>query len=167
MSGFTGHRTPEAERPEEGGAVFTWGAAQAMLPLVARIADDLVRLCGRLDVLRPELAGLERSRHTLAWPERQRRYALHEEEASTGKELRAVQAELTDLGVVVLHGPSGLVGFPTIVNEQPAFFSWRPGEEGLTFWNFAGDPARRPVPEAWTQPPPEKRPGKGRPRSRR
>jgi hypothetical protein len=166
MSGFTGHRAPEAESPEPGGQVFTWGAARAMLPLVARVADDLVRLHAHLDAVRPELADLERSRRSLAWPGRRRRYVLLDEEEATARELRAVQAELAGLGVAVLHGPSGLVGFPTIVNEQAAYFSWRPGEDGLGFWNFAGDPARRPVPEGWTKPQ-EKRPGKGRPRSRR
>jgi hypothetical protein len=51
------------------------------------------------------------------------------------------------------------------VNEREAFFSWRPGEDGLEFWNFAGDPVRRSVPEAWTKAPP-KRPAKGKNKSR-
>jgi hypothetical protein len=145
--------------------VFTWGTARAMLPLAERIVADLVRLHARLEELRPETELLERRRLTLAWPERARRYQLLEEQAAVEKERQAVRGELSGLGVKVLHEASGLIGFATIVNEREAFFSWRPGEEGLEFWNFVGDPVRRPVPEAWTKAPP-KRVGKGKSRSK-
>src|SRR5262249_9200384 len=108
---------------------------------------------------------LERGRLALTWPERARRYQLMEETSAAEKELLAMRAELEALNVTVLHEASGLIGFATIVNERPAFFSWRPGEGGLEFWNFAGDPMRRPVPEAWTKAPP-RRPGKGKSRSK-
>jgi hypothetical protein len=166
MSGFTGRRsTGAAERRGQGDRVFTWGSARAMLPLAGRIVADLVRLYARLEELRPETEQLESRRLALSWPERARRYQLQEEKAAADKELRAVRAELTALGVAVLHEASGLIGFATIVNEREAFFSWRPGEDGLEFWNFAGDPVRRSVPEAWTKAPP-KRPGKGKSRSK-
>ena len=45
----------------------------------------------------------------------------------------------------------GRVGFPTIVNEQPAFFSWRHGEDGVHYWHFLEHTTRRPIPASWTK----------------
>ncbi len=167
MSGFTGRRSSGSTgRRGQGDMVFAWGPARAMLPLVGRVVDDLVRLHARLEELRGDAARLERRRLALGWPERARRYRLLEETKAAARELRSVRDELAGLGVTVLHEASGLVGFATVVNEREAFFSWRPGEEGLDFWNFAGDPARRPVPESWIKAPPPRRPGKGKSRSK-
>ena len=162
MSGFTENRAPEAsERPGPNDLVLTWDARRAMLPLVGRIASDLVRCHGRLARIRPEQSRLDRHRQTLAWPERSRRYQLQDESAALEQELAGLGAELEVLGVVLLDAGNGLVGFPTIVNNRRAYFSWKPGEDGVRFWNFAGDTVRRPVPASWTRTPPE-RSGKGR-----
>jgi hypothetical protein len=153
MSGFTENRASGASERSGGDAVvLTWGAAGAMLPLVGRIAADVVQLHDRLARLRPEKDRLDRMRRTLAWPDRARRYQLQEETAAALKELQDATAELDVLGVVLLHGPAGIVGFPTMVNDRPAYFSWQPGEEKLGFWNYADDLVRRPVPASWTRP---------------
>ena len=120
-----------------------------------------------LALLQPERARLDRRRQALAWPERARRYQLHDEITALQEVRRQTLAELEALGVALLDAAAGLVGFPTIVNDRPAFFSWRPGEEGLRFWNYAGDRNRRPVPEAWTKPPREHAGKKGRSRSKK
>jgi hypothetical protein len=165
MNGFTENRAPGAfERPGPNDLVLTWGASHAMLPLVGRIVADLMHVQARLAWLRPEKEKLDRQRVTLAWPERSRRYQVQEELAVVEQELRTANAELEALGVVVLHGPSGLIGFPTIVNERRAFFSWRPGENDVVYWNFAGDPVRHEVPQSWTEPPPAPRPRRGKSR---
>jgi hypothetical protein len=138
-----------------------------MLPLVGRIAADVVRQYDRLAHLRPERTLLECRRRSLHWPERSRRYELDEEIAAAERDLAQARAELEGLGLALLHGPSGLVGFPTIVNDRRAFFSWRPGEEGLGFWNFAGDSERHPVPDSWTKPAATERPRRSRTRRQR
>jgi hypothetical protein len=109
---------------------------------------------------------LDRNRRELAWPGRSRRYQLEEEIASNEAEMRATVAELDALGVVVLDPALGLVGFPTLVNDRRAFFSWLPGEDTLLFWNYADDLTRRPIPENWTEPPRERTPRKSRPRKK-
>ena len=165
MNGFTENRAPGAyERPGPHDLVLTWGACHAMLPLVGRIVADVMRGHEQLAQLRPEQERLDRQRHTLAWPERSRRYQVQEEIAAVEKDLRKVYAELEGLGVAVLHGPSGLIGFPTIVNDRRAYFSWRPGEDDVVFWNFAGDPVRHTVPESWTKTPPAPRSRRGKSR---
>jgi hypothetical protein len=137
---------------------MTWHASRAMLPLVGRIAQDIAAHHERLGRLRPELSHLDRERRTLDWPRRRRRYQLEDEIAAMEAVLRSVVGELEALGVAVLDAGRGLVGFPTRVNDRPAYFTWQPGEDSLGTWNYAGDPVRRPVPEEWMQQP--------RPRSR-
>jgi hypothetical protein len=152
MNGFTENRASGAsERPGESDRVLTWDAGLAMLPLVGRIAADVLLRYRQLVLLRPELARLDRQRRTLDWPQRARRYELADVTAAAEFEFQSALAELEVLGVVLLDASIGLIGFPTLVNNRRAYFSWKPGEDGLKFWNYAGDSARRPVPEAWTR----------------
>jgi hypothetical protein len=159
MNGFTEPRASGAsERPDQPyDRVLTWEASAAMLPLVSRIAADVRENQTRLNRLAPEHARLEQRRRLLDWPERARRYQLHEEIAGLEKELADVRAELEVLGLALLDPEAGLIGFPTVVNDRPAFFSWQPNEEAIAFWSFAGDRSRRPVPADWTRPQKERR----------
>jgi hypothetical protein len=153
MNGFTENRAPGAsEQSDRDERPLTWGDSVAMLPLVGRVAVDVQHYHKRLAGLRPELARLERARLNLAWPQRARRYQVQEEIAAIERELQTAVSELQRLGVAVLDGNTGLVGFPTVVDDRRAFFSWMPGEEGLGYWNFAGDTSRRPVLPDWTKP---------------
>ena len=138
MNGYAENRAPGAyERPGPHDLVLTWGASHAMLPLVGRIVADIMHGHDRLAQLRPEQECLDSQRQTLDWPQRSRRYQVQEEITAVEKELRQAYSELEVLGVAVLHGPSGLVGFPTIVNDRRAFFSWRPGEDDVVFSGLA------------------------------
>ena len=167
MNGFTENRASGAsERPGKSDVVLTWGASHAMLPLVGRIARDVVRHHERLAALLPERARLDRDRRELDWPRRARRYRVQEEIVGLEKELMAALAELEALGLALLDGPLGLVGFPTLVNDRRAYFTWQSGEESLEFWNYAGDTVRRPVPTSWTKAPRERsRKGKSKPQA--
>jgi hypothetical protein len=168
MNGFTGkraHGASEIQGTED--RVLTWEVCRAMLPLVGRIAADIITHHRHLARLRPELAQLERSRRELDWPRRARRYEAEEERSACEGGLIQVCAELERLGVVLLRGPTGLVGFPTIVNDRRAYFSWQPGEETISWWNFAGDTERHPVPDDWAQPTPPPRPRRSKPRRSR
>ena len=156
MNGFTEHLSGSSERRGAGDRLLTWGESHAMLPLAGRVVRDVIRHRKLLAELRPESDRLERGRHKLDWPQRQRRYQIQEEIAAVAKELAGAAAELDALGVVVLDPHVGLVGFPTMVNNRPAFFSWHPDEEALAWWNFADDTVRRPIPEEWTKPRTEK-----------
>ena len=152
MSGFTGRRASGAS--EQSGAeevIFTWGNSNAMLPLVSRIAGDILTSQETLSALYREREKLDRTRHQLAWPQRARRYQVNEEIATIENSLREVLTELDALGLTLLDSIDGLVGFPTRVNDRRAFFSWKPGEEALGHWCYAGDRSRRPIPPEWTQ----------------
>src|SRR5262245_21725966 len=127
MNGFTENRASGAsERPGANDRVLTWEASRAMFPLVSRIAQDVAQRHQLLATLHPEQERLERSRRTLDWPRRRRRYELQEEIAAAEADLRHARAELEALGLALLDPATGLVGFPTLVNDRRAFFSWKP-----------------------------------------
>lgn len=165
MSGFTENRTPGAsEHANAPARLLTWQASKAMLPLVARIARDIAATARRLDDLRVQLSWLDEARRGLDWPQRRRRYQLDEALAEAEAALHQVAGELVALGVSLLDAPSGLVGFPTMVNQRRAYFSWQPGEEELKYWQYAGDTARREVPADWIANPPRRITRGSRPR---
>ena len=152
MSGSKEIRASEAfEKRGHHDRVLTWVAANRMLPLVRRVVADLIECQSRLARMHPEKDRLDRHKHDLSWPERSRRYQLDEEIAAGERALRAAVSELDGLGLTVLDGEKGQVGFPTMVNKRPAYFSWLPGEETLGYWRYADDEERRPIPASWTK----------------
>ncbi|MBI3411767.1 MAG: DUF2203 family protein [Planctomycetes bacterium] len=150
MKGSKGNRAPDAfENPERSQVVLSLTTVHKMLPLVRRILDDILDCQKSLLRLQPEEQRLDRQRRTLDWPSRQRRYNLKDELAAAEHRLNDAKEELHGLGVVLLDGAAGRVGFPTMVNNRPAFFSWHSGEEGLNSWHFAEEEGCRPIPPAW------------------
>jgi len=125
--------------------------ARKMLPLVQRIVVDLVHCQNRLESLHPRKDQLDRQRRDLTWPERQRRYALHEETNALERKVSETLAELELLGVAVVDPVLGRVGFPTLVNNRPAFFAWWPGEADISQWHFATELRCRTIPPSWIE----------------
>jgi hypothetical protein len=148
MNGSTENRTFEKGSGRD--IVLTWSAACRMLPLVHRIVADLLQLRRHLASLLPEKERLDRKRRLLAWPERRRRYGLQEEITQAEQDQTLALAELESLGLAIVDAERGQIGFPTMVNNRRAFFSWRPGEESIQFWHFAEDVERRSIPPMWT-----------------
>ena len=92
---------------------------------------------------------MDRQRRDLVWQERQRRYQVHEQVAAAEQHLQNALEELHNLGLALLEPEMGRIGFPTLVNDQRAFFSWQPGEDTLHSWQFADESASRPIPPSW------------------
>jgi hypothetical protein len=161
MSGSTERRTSGAsEKPGGPNVLFTWPVAQRMLPLVGQIVRQIREERQHLDRMQAEKEELDRLRKTLAWPLRSRRYQLQEEIGAAEQKMQSTLAELEGLGVTLVDVRTGQVGFPTTVNNRPAFFSWRCDEEALQFWNFAEDTnERRPIPASWMKAPEGRRRG--------
>ncbi len=150
MSGFAENTAHDAsEKPDRRDSVIHLGTACRMLPLVRLIVGDVLADRRRLAQLQPEQNRLDRQRRSLSWPDRARRYRIQEEVAAAEQHLREALEELDLLGIELLDPSDGRVGFPTMVNNARAYFSWRPHEEGLHFWHFAGETLRRPIPAAW------------------
>lgn len=150
MNGSAGNKASGAPEKRDGAEpVLSLTTVHRMLPLVQRIVADVLGSQEALDRLLPEQDRLDRKRRSLAWPERQRRYQVSEDVAAADRRLQEALAELQELGVSLLDPELGRVGFPTIVNDRRAFFSWRPGEESLRHWHFAGENVCRIIPAAW------------------
>jgi hypothetical protein len=152
MNGSTGNTASGAyEKPNRREVVLNLSTCRRMLPLIRRIAGDIHNNRRRLEQLQPEQERLDRHRHTLSWPQRSRRYQLREEIAAVEQQLQVAVAELDNLGVVLVDAGPDWVGFPTMVNGRRAFFSWKPGEDDLRFWHFAGEAVRRLIPASWVR----------------
>ena len=150
MSGFPGNTASNAsERPERRETAMNLLTARRMLPLVQRIVEDILKDRHTLERLQPEQERLDRQRRDLRWPERQRRYQIHEEITGLERRLQEALAELHGLALALLDADAGRIGFPTIVNDRRAFFSWRPGEETIRSWHFAEETTCRPIPASW------------------
>ena len=152
MNGSTEHRASDAgEVPSRSQAVLNLGTARRMLPLVGRIVTDILQQQRIVDQLGPEQEQLDRNRRTLSWPQRQRRYQIHEEYAVAQRELAEALAELEILGVALIDRLTGQVGLPTVVNGRLAYFSWKPGETTIHHWHFPEETIRRTIPASWSE----------------
>jgi len=152
MNGSTENRASDAGAPlDPQQAVFTLGVARRMLPLLRRIAADLMEQQRKLAQLGLEQETLDDQRQTLAWPQRQRRYQVHEEYAIARRHVEEALAELEVLGVTLVDGPQGQLGLPTVVNGKLAYFSWKPGEATIQYWHFPGEEQRRSIPANWSE----------------
>lgn len=150
MSGSRSYPTSDAsESPERSEVVLSLKTVQKMLPLVQRIATDIVGFRRAVASLHPEEERLDRQKRDLSWPERKRRYEVKEQLAKADKDLEGAYLELRELGVTLLDDLLGRVGFPTMVNNRRAFFSWALGEDGLHTWRFADEDVDRPIPASW------------------
>jgi hypothetical protein len=150
MSGSRSYPTSDAsESPERNETVLSLRTVQKMLPLVQQIAHDIVEGHRTISTLHPEEERLDRQRRDLTWPERKRRYEIKEELGKAEKELEIAHAELRELGLVVLDELLGRIGFPTMVNNRRAYFSWLLGDEKLSNWRFADEELDRPIPPSW------------------
>jgi hypothetical protein len=152
MNGSTENTAHGAsEKPGRRETLFNLATAQRMLPLVRRIVADLLHQQQCLVQLLPEQDRLDRQRRTLSWPDRARRYQVQEEIAAANQHLQEALVELANLGVALVNAQDGRVGFPTVVNRRPAYFSWRAGEEELRYWHYPDESARRPIPANWVK----------------
>lgn len=122
-----------------------------MLPLVRGIVTDVMTRHLALATLQPQEEHLQRHKRSLSWMQRKQRYLLQADLADQDQALQDALQELTELGVVMLDVHEGRVGFPTLVNNRPAFFTWSPNEDAPHSWQFAEENVARPIPPAWLQ----------------
>ncbi|MCC7085413.1 MAG: DUF2203 domain-containing protein [Pirellulales bacterium] len=132
--------TRDAERKK----YFTIDEANAMLPLVRAIVRDLTDLSRdvyeRRQRLTQLLAGRNGDKDDVYGEELNQ---IEEELEKDGQRLRDYVEELQRLGVEPKNGLEGLVDFPTLIDDQPAYLCWKLGEPEVLFWHeleagFAG-----------------------------
>lgn len=146
--------TKAAKSKKAASTLFLLSQADAMLPLVTQIAEDIQSRWQRLVELEKEQIDLERRKRDLNWPERSRRYAVSDEIASEQAKLRDSVLELEELEVILVDPVVGETAFPTQVQGRKAYFVWRVGADVVKWWCFANEPQRRVIPDSWRKPTP-------------
>ncbi len=122
--------TPNRDR------IFTPVQATAMLPLIRRIASDLVALSQSIQTQRSQIREIDRMTVTIEIAEyrdelRDIRTSLEADEAS----IESCLAELVALGVLPHDPIDGGVDFPGIMNRRSVRFCWLPGEPIVQYWH--------------------------------
>lgn len=146
----TPHRaTPSPGKSRKKNVTLDLPTARRMLPLVRGITAEIVAAQAAIDRLVPEQEALDRTRRSLDWAGRQRRYAVQDEIAQSEKSLNTAVLELDALGLSLADAHTGTVDFPTRINGRPAAFTWQHGEDAVGHWRYAGEGPRRPIPADW------------------
>jgi hypothetical protein len=111
-----------------------------MLPLVRSIVSDICEVFHRVTSRRVELHRLLRKGNRGAGR------IYDDEMAESRADLQAeydqiwqYREELESLGIVLRQPEEGLIEFPTIIDSEAAFYSWRLGETSVAHYRLASD----------------------------
>lgn len=134
----------------DSGRVFTVESANRLLPLVARIAQDLVTLSHSLEVESAQIRGIEllpRKSDIRSFTEELD--CVKEAFRAENERLAEVTAELQQLGVVVDSIEKGVFDFPAFRDRRPIRLCWQIGESEIGYWHGVGESFsdRRPIDE--------------------
>lgn len=132
---------------------FTVSQANRTLPLVRRIAEDIVLQYGRWKEKVREFEMLTtRSRADAPDPGAER---LQREVQELAAEIDGYVAELGELGVELKDYERGLVDFPGERDGRPVYLCWQLGEPEVRFWHEldSGYLGRQPLDPGMAPPP--------------
>lgn len=136
-------------RPAKTPPVLDLTTARQMLPLIRSIVSDIVGTKQHLGALSTEQDRLEKIRRQLDWKGRNRRYSIGDEVVQVEQNYSSAIKELENLGLKLVDPVVGEVEIPTRINGRQAAFSWKLGEDGVAFWHYDEEEARRPIPNDW------------------
>jgi hypothetical protein len=116
--------------------------ANARLPLVRKIAADLVAQHDLVTSLKERLSRIRRRKKS-----DRKSDALYDDELEQFEgELEAAKArldafvgELSDLGLEIVDPVRGAISFPALIEGREARLSWQPGEEEVGWWHEVGE----------------------------
>jgi hypothetical protein len=119
---------------------YTVDSANRLLPLVTRIASDLMKLAENAEQQTAQLHGIERL------PRVSELRTFKEELENVKESLRAdsehvarVRAELASLGVEIDSLADGVFDFPALRDQRPVRLCWKLGEPEVAHWHEIGE----------------------------
>jgi hypothetical protein len=125
-----------SESPIAGRRLFTVEEANATLPLVQAIVQDVVAVSQEIVERRERLAQIKAGRRGSA------NDAYSEELTQVEDELEAQRArlyefadELRELGVELKDGLVGLCDFPSMMDDRVVYLCWKLGEPEVLHWH--------------------------------
>jgi hypothetical protein len=123
--------------------VFSYAQASAMLPLLRLIVADISLSHRDLTDRKIQVHRIARQRESRK--NRIDKYYLDEVEA-TREDLKIEEAqlqelilELESLGVILESAHDGIVAFPALIDDKPAFYCWRMGDAAISSWRQTGE----------------------------
>mgnify|MGYP001382773217 CR=1 FL=1 len=125
--------------------LFTVDEADRTLPLVRRIADDIVQEYAAFQAL------LQTFHHHCAGGETDAGPLRAEIEAAAAR-INGLVRELGRIGCALKGFAQGIVDFPSTLDGREIWLCWKAGEERVAWWHErdAGFLARQPLTEATT-----------------
>lgn len=127
---------------------FTIEQANAMLPLVRAITDDLVTLAREVTERRQRLSLLTAGRQLESKDPYASELAAVEEDLQRDMvRMQGYVRELEALGVEPKGALEGLIDFPAVFEGRPVYLCWKLGEPEVLFWHErdAGFVGRQPL----------------------
>ena len=127
---------------------FTVEQANATLPLVRRIVQDIVTHYRTWNEKLNEIDLLAASGRAA---DNEIADRLTAEAQSIAREIESFRRELADLGIEMKDPGIGLIDFPSTMGNRPVYLCWRLGEHEVGFWHEvnAGYAGRQPlIPES-------------------
>jgi hypothetical protein len=119
--------------------LFTLDQARSMLPLLRLIVADIQLACRELAERRLHLhrmirrhEGRQSSMHLAELED------LRQDLQEEARRFELYVEELEKLGVLLRSADVGVVDFPTVIDEQLGFFTWKPDDRDIVFWH-SGD----------------------------
>jgi len=126
--------------------LYELDGANRVLPLVRSIVRDVVEEFQDLKAAGREQRAIEARPGGNAMAVR-RLGALRSEVGDRTTRIERYLRELEALGIELRDLETGLVDFPALIEGEPAYFCWKPGDPEVAFWHLAsrGFADRRPV----------------------
>jgi len=133
-----------SRKPRKKKKLFTPAEANAALPLVTAIVQDIAALAKSLHERQERLARLGPSnRGGLSEAYREELQQVQTELERDDDRMREYIQELSDLGIELKDPFTGLIDFPASINGRDVYLCWRMGEAEVAYWHeleagFAG-----------------------------
>jgi hypothetical protein len=123
---------------------FTVEQANATLPLVRRIVEDVVR---QYRVWNEKLLEIDLVAASGRAADAELGERLAQEAQAIAREIEGFRRELLDLGIQLKDPGLGLIDFPSRIGDRPVLLCWRLGEPDVGFWHDvnAGYTGRKPL----------------------
>jgi hypothetical protein len=124
--------------------LFTAAEANAMLPLVRAIVNDIVSRAKNLRERKDRIDRIRTSKATASGDIYAAEISQAEQELEREQnQLLECQAELTELGIELKDYFTGLIDFPSRMDDRIVYLCWRLGEPSVAHWHelnagFAG-----------------------------
>ncbi len=123
---------------------FTVEQANATLPLVRRIVQDIVT---QYRLWNEKLNEIDLVAASGRASDNETASRLEAEAQSLAREIESFRRELADLGIEMKDPGIGLIDFPSSMGSRPIYLCWRLGESEIAFWHeiHAGYAGRQPL----------------------